>query len=310
MKRRLTAYMLQIATSMICAAMCLRIAVARAGAHPTPAASVDAESIFEKARDYWDAQSYPHHLQYTIVVGLYKGNERETNHYEAEYLPEDGDLRVNTISAEENANPPSARGTDVIVTLSILGRIFYSKTLNAVASPDLIGIPLLSPTYSFGMARRFKSTRDEGSRTSTDLPLIGRVSNRTRFYVITYAGTDEVAGYPQYHLTLRPIRAPHKYRLRELWIDARSYATDRAIIEGNFNVGPGVDAPWTIDFYTVAGALYIDRERCDEPLQFGKNIYRNISVSFQSLKRTSAMPSLRFVLPQNSDNAISEPDTP
>lgn len=75
----------------------------------------------------------------------------------------------------------------------------------------------------------------------SDLPTIASVIAVPKpSYAITLAGTAELTngGGEAYHLKLEPLRDPFRHNLRELWIDTKTFAVDRAVIDGDYAPQP------------------------------------------------------------------------
>ncbi len=64
---------------------------------------------------------------------------------------------------------------------------------------------------------------------------IATVTAVDRAYDIRFAGTVTVDARPCYHLVLRPLRDPGRFRLRELWIEEGTYQVVRLTYEQPFN---------------------------------------------------------------------------
>jgi len=178
---------------------------------------------------------YPRRIDYTIAVTGVDGTVARSNHYRASYRPEEDAVSVAPISQEEASKPPPVpHGFNFAFTASVCGGRCDtgSATLAFPAghpdpSPDLIGVPLLAPTYMFGM-----SYQREGDRTAqivppSNIPVIAVVSSQSRDYAVTLVDSPVVEGAPCYHLRLTPLRKPKTNRLRELWIGANDYLPRR-----------------------------------------------------------------------------------
>lgn len=69
-------------------------------------------------------------------------------------------------------------------------------------------------------------------------------------------------------------------RLRDIWIDTRSYATVRLITQGNF---AGGNVLWLITFTSIAGSRYIKSETALKPVPVGRHLYESTSIRFENL---------------------------
>jgi hypothetical protein len=285
-------------------------AVTCAGAQSADA-TLDPGAIFAKAREVWDAQSYPARIAYVVTVRVVRNGVLGEKHYAGEYAPASSDLDVSAESDEQLMQGYVPTGVNFRITRRMAGKTVMSLPVNSEAPVDYLGVPLLHPMYSFGLAHA-QSTEDD---PAPDQPpgaagpsVIGTVVARTRTYAITLLGEED---YPQghaYHLALRPLRQPGRFRLRELWIDSARFTTVKAVTEGNFVDGPGTRVDWTITFKTIDGAQYIDTETANAPLKDGAAHYDEASISFQSIQAVHGMPPTRFMFSQLPvRNALTEP---
>ncbi|HEY1428838.1 MAG TPA: hypothetical protein VGF18_04655, partial [Candidatus Tumulicola sp.] len=231
---------------------------------------MDPYAIFSQARAAVTAARYPERIDYTIHVSGYDGSVPRANHYLAVDRVDGQDLKVAAISAEEKAAPPTPRGVNVSFDAAIcfmLCEVVHIPMGRPVASQDLLGVPMLTPAYAFGL--QYPLTRHD--RTQLDpsqagLPVIAVVSTQAREYDIAFMGSQTIDGTDSYGLRLTPRRNPKSNRLRELWVGAVDHLPRRATVAGNFTVAPLTDVPWTIDFTVIDGAPYIRDERADATL--------------------------------------------
>jgi len=190
---------------------------------------------------------------------------------------------------------------------------------------DYLGIPKLTPTYSFGITKR---TREEGrdddalindirsefndpmpAAKSQELEAYGKlkaiavVTSRAQTYTIRLAGIDAIDGHDCYHLLMQPVRNSPDLRLREVWVDTQTFQTRRLVNAGNFT---GSNVPWLITFDDAGGALYISSETALVPIAFGEHRYERASISFESITQTVRTDRLGswFV---TSENVVTEP---
>jgi hypothetical protein len=279
-----------------------------------PAGPPSAEDILLKARQVWDAQIYPSRIDYIVTVRVVQNGVMATKHYEAEYAPASTDLHVTTASNEQLANPEQSHGINIRITREARGQKAFSVPVTSEAPVDNMGVPLLFPTYSFGLAHtKGTGATTPGAPTQTvddtsEPGVIGTVVSRPRTYAVTNLGLEDYEGGRAFHLSLKPLRDPGKYRLRELWVDSTRFSTVKAVTEGNFVDGPGARANWTITFQTVDGAQYIDTEKA-EGLKVGMTgRFDQASISFEAIQAHHGMPPARFMFQQLPiSNALMEP---
>jgi hypothetical protein len=225
----------------------------------------DAYAEFARVRAAVAAARYPQQVDYAVVVSGTDGSTPRSDRYRARYYPETGELRVQTITAQEQANPPHPHGFNLIFSMTVgMGnrtQTTYSKNQTPTkAFQDLLGVPFLTPDYSFGIARAAVRAHVEPAPESTGLKTIAVVSAPQHDYAVTNAGPETIDGRQTEHLMLKPLRDPNRYRLRDLWVDPSTKLPLRAVIARNFTVAPEDTTPWRVNFKTVDGGLYIANE--------------------------------------------------
>lgn len=276
----------------------------RADAQPDP------YGLFASAEAYWFTQQYPQYLSYDVAVQVIQGNQVRVERYDSGWDGTDGSIWADGVSDYEREHPVRPTGMNFCIIVTCL-----TKPLPPI---DFIGVPVLTPTYTFGMApfvpaqlpsgaeqarrlvaeirREFHDPypagreRSQASQSSSTLPTIAHEVAVGGIYVITLAGIESVDGHDCYHLVLRPRSDPGRYRLRDLWIDTKDSATWRLNLALNFVDGPGTRVPWTVDFDNVAGVQYIAQERADGPMTYQGQSYSQVIVSFENV-RSVAVPS-------------------
>jgi hypothetical protein len=280
-----------------------------AAATPPP----DPYALFSQTRSAVSAARYPDRIDYTIDVSGYDGSAAKANHYRAIDRVAEQSLKVGAISAEEKAAPPIPQGVNVKFVLGICyggcGGLVIPMG-RPVASQDLLGVPLLTPAYTFGM--QYPLTRRTTSQPDAEvngLTVIAVVATQTREYAIDFIDDETIDGTPVYHLRLTPLRNPKKNRLRELWAGVDDHLPRRAIVAGNFTVTPLVDVPWTIDFAVVDGAPYIQRERADAVLYMQhRKVVRNAQIAFEGIREGTGFMNEPLIPSDATDTALEEPD--
>ncbi|MHB8146911.1 MAG: hypothetical protein ACYDGM_06565 [Vulcanimicrobiaceae bacterium] len=280
--------------------------------------------IFARAREFWSAQIYPPYLSYDVVVRVDEGAAAKTERYRSQYDATDNAIWVDPVSDYELAHPVRPTGFNFGILFFPIG-----KPLPPI---DFLGVPLLAPNYSFGMApfvpadppqardaaqivaavrAQFNDPNPRKGIASphpspSGLHVIGSVTAFKRDYRIALLGVANVDGRPCYRLQLSPVREAHTYRLRELWIDERTYATVKLREALNFVNGPGTAVPWTVTFAEIAGAQYVASERADAPMSYRGLVYRHASVAFENI-RTRTLPPQRMLVPPTSGLVMDEP---
>jgi hypothetical protein len=251
-------------------------------------------SIFLRTRSAVTEASYPRRLDYTIFVSGLESDTPKANHYHVSCDPGDGTIRILPVSDEELASPPPQPHDfdfkTLHLTLSLYGVLFRDIPLpvgHPLSQPDLLGgIPILDPTYSFGL--RYAHAAQPLSpqpAASSALPVIAVVATQARDYDVTLVDEPAIDGVPTYHLRLTPRRKPKDNRLRELWVGTQDYLPRQAIISGNFTVAPLVDVPWLVKFVIIDGAPYIADELTDATLYLAhRRVVHDAAVAFQNVR--------------------------
>lgn len=254
---------------------------------------MDAAAIFAQTRSAVASVAYPPSIAYSIVVNGLDGNVPKANHYHAVLNTETGTIRLQTVSDEDLAKPPTPHGFNAYFVLRISG-----GRGSGVGGPDfpmgrppdetdILGVPLLAPTYDFGIVAPYSSRHVD---VDTTLPVIASVASSRRDYEVTFVGTETLEGHASYHLALQPLHEPHKYRLRQLWVDPITHLPERAIVAGNFTLAPMTDVPWQIDFATSNASWYVSKEAPLSTLYLDhRKVIRNASIAFENISVNSSM---------------------
>lgn len=306
-----------------CVSLVLVIATVASQARATP----DPYRIFSHARAYWLTQHYPQKLKVTVAVSVLEGGHRRVEHYSARYDARTGVITVDPVSDYERAHPMLPTGVDVY---------FLKWQLNKpLPLIDFLGVPHLAPNYSFGMApfvpaptpTPFNSAalvtqiREEfhdpnpraaptpAPRADDGLKQIAVVVARNGDYAITLLGTAAIDGHPCYHLGLKPLRDPGKNRIRQAWIDEKTYAPWQLLDALNFRSGPGMHVPWMIHFADIDGAHYISEEDAQAPISAGGLIYVKSAVRFEGIHPVDRF-TWRPHIVRDSGISLDEPPWP
>jgi hypothetical protein len=245
----------------------------------------DPQAIFAAARKAWAFTSYPRYANYSVSVRYRNGGTTVARHYDTlEDLRRDI-VFARTFSREETANPNfPAHG----VNFGILG-----MTLNSEQPDDPIGPLALAITYDFGISLSERTTQvaQMGSQITSPerYPVIGRTGASARIYNVRLI--EMLDGGKTYHLGLTPVLDPKRYRLREMWVSAQTFLTQKVLIGANFSRKPYTDVPWLVTFTQIDGGPYISEERAQGALDFGEaGSLEDVTVSFEGLASTSSLP--------------------
>lgn len=276
---------------------------------------LDAYAIWLHARAAVTSAQYPSRLDYTIAVTGLDGQTPTSDHYRASSDTRDGSVRVFPISDEELAKPPPVpHGINVSLNAAVcigLCWVIHQPIGHPAPYQDLIGEPLLEPTYMFGIRYAIPQKRPQQQDEETTLRTIAVVSSGAPIYRVELIDQPQLDGIPTYHLRLTPLRKPNENRLRELWIGANDYLPRRAVTGGNFTISPLTDVPWNVDFALVDGAPVISKESAGANLYLGhRRVVRDATIAFEDIREPSGSIYDRPLLrPETTGDALVEPNT-
>jgi len=280
--------------------------LATLGATPAPTGSVDAETIFANARKAWTDGAYPRYATYATVVDYHSGD----HHVRRTWDPIE-DLRHEAVfsrkfSREEEANPPPPpRGVNIAVP--------FLGNLNPDKPDDPIGHVAFAIDQNYGLAPGQTRISAVDSISAFDakgstLTTIGRTGVFARTYDVRLIETLAGENGLQYHLGLTPLRDPSRNRLRELWVDGKTWLTQRAIVAGISNRAPLNEVSWRVDFRQVDGATYIAQETALADLDYGSDgTLHDVTISFEELAPTPLPTGWKFAIGISDDHPLSDP---
>jgi hypothetical protein len=286
----------------------------------------DPYAIFAQARERWENARYPAQLAYDVVVSVTHGGTASASHYHLYYDSRADSVKVNAVSDEELAHPYTPHGINTFFN-------FFGGSIPMSAPKhtfDYLGVPVLAPNYSFGIApygasattvdsaelvreirREFHDPPKPGTPAASNSPLktIASVGVVRRHYIIELNGTASIDGHVDYDLRLRPVRDPGLYRLREVWVDTQTFATDRLVTQGNFVNGGMTGVPWTVTFRQLDGVPYIASESTSQSFTLDRRAYDGATVSFESV-RSTRIPGYAALMGFAGADALTEPLAP
>ena len=278
---------------------------------PGKAVQADPYAIFATARAQWETARYPSQVSYTIAITVTHNGRISAAHYHSYYDSVENRVDVNAISDEEVANPYTPHGISVFFQPPIGPHIPLSSPERTF---DYLGVPVLAPNYSFGIANfaprapdandpeliaeiRRKFCDPAPSRNAppdSGLKTIASVEIVRRTYVIELNGIIQIGGHRDYDLRLRPISDPGRYRLREVWVDAQTFATDKLVSQGNFTQGGMTGITWTVDFRQINGAPYLASESTTQSFRLTRRAYDSATITFTDVTPKRALPIMRI----------------
>lgn len=257
-------------------------------------------AIYESAQAYWLTQRYPSALAYSVAVSVVEGGKPKVERYASSYDGTTNVVYVDPVSDYEIEHPVKPTGVNI--------GLFFWQSNKPLPPVDFIGVPRLRPNYTFGMAPfvpaptptpfnsaalvdEIRAEHHDPNPRVTPTPMlppeprvIDTVFASNRAYAITLVGNEPVDGHDCYHLALKPLRNPGKYRIREAWIDEQNYATWKLVLASNFVWGPATHVGWTIYYGDGDGAHYITREVASAPISHAGEIFSDVVLSFEKLR--------------------------
>jgi hypothetical protein len=299
-------------------------------AQPGRAADADPYQIFGRARNVFAQQRYPSYLTYTVTVHVTERGVPKARHYHLAFDAQNAKIYVNPVSDEERAAPPDPNGmTFHLIPKRQYQPLFDKKVGNPGEAVDFLGVPMISPTYSFGMSATtaaggtdpdalVQEIRREYSdptpplkaqqiASNGQMKTIAVVTGYQRAYTVTLVGIEPCDASQCYHLHLKPSHDSAMLRLRDLWIDTQTYQTHKLVTDGNFT---GSHVPWTITFANQNGAVYIATETAMQPVGVGEHRYEQASVLFESITPSQRPPTNLSSWFVTKENIMAEPDPP
>jgi hypothetical protein len=280
--------------------VCVVSLVLALGVVPAPddSPAPTAYELFARARDALQKQSHPEPIFYRTTIHVSEGSKQEFEHFRAEALSS-GDVRVEGVSEEEQATPHQSDGVNFKLKFSIgwntgAGGQTESASEDAhrkETPPDYLGVPLISPSYWFGLSSYAAEGSSPGLPGGSTIPTIATVTAASRVYRVSIVGMETVSGLYTYHLSLSPTVFPDRYRVRALWVDASTYQIVALQTLGNFTNPPMSSVPWLITFQNLGGSVYIKDEIALAPLVFRHDrTFSNASISFDEIRTTDTGP--------------------
>lgn len=267
-----------------------------------PAASPSAgDVLFAAARRARSESAYAHYAVYATVVTF-----RHNGHQVVSTWDTVEDLRRRLVHAhaldrEEAAHPHVPHGTNFGVggfgPSGVMGPGQMppkGHTTNPEPTDDPIGQLSFAVDQDFGLALTAPpiaatANMSEVASAVVTLPKIGRTGTVARTYDVTDLGDVTENGVALHHLGLRPLHDPHRYRLRELWLDVKNALPVRATVAGIGNPSPLDAADWRVEFKQLEGGTYIARETALAPLQSDGGQLDDVTITFAELRATNRL---------------------
>jgi len=259
-----------------------------------------ADALYAAARRARSESAYAHYAVYATVLTF-----RHNGHQVVSTWDTVEDLRrrlvhAHALNREEASHPHVPHGTNFGIGAGPSGILPpgvmppTGRTMNPEPTNDPIGQLSFAVDQDFGLALTappIGATADmsEVAASVTTLPKIGRTGTIARTYDVTDLGDLAENGVALHHLGLRPLRDPHRYRLRELWLDAKTSLPVRAVVAGIGKNGPLAAVDWRVEFKQLEGGTYIARETALTPLQTDGGRLDDATITFAELRATNRL---------------------
>ena len=299
-----------------------------------PPIAPSAEAIFLSAKGAWRSRSEAPFVAYNLRERYQWRTRAHDNWWQASYRTSDRALALHRIVVAEDERE-RLKGLPIALNMRYKTRDMRADSFDTNANADAFPIldPQIEPNASFGMLKRepkatlvgnrvtrdgatsldrsspsppatasphpesIPQARDFPNAIATEKPLrdIGHVEAVSRDYAIVLAGSERIRGSDTYHLALTPLRDPHVYRLRDLWVDRSNYATVQLAVQGLFEGKPYDDARWTVGFTPIDGRYYVQQIRTDDALRFGLDrVVTGLEFDFVAYAFPEKIPAISF----------------
>ena len=273
---------------------------APAAASPSPTLTA-ADTTFAAARRARSESAYAHYAVYATVVTF-----RHDGHPVVSTWDTVEDMRrrlvhAHALAREEAAHPHVPHGTNFgvggfgpsgILPPGVMPP--KGKTINPEPTNDPIGQLSFAVDQDFGLALTAppitaSANMSDVASAVTTLPKIGRTGTVARTYDVTDLGDLSENGVALHHLRLRPLHDPRRYRLRELWLDAKSSLPVRAVVAGIGNRWPLDAIDWRVEFKQLEGGTYIARETALAPVPSDRGRLDDVTITFADVRATNRL---------------------
>ncbi|MGA3037821.1 MAG: hypothetical protein ABSE64_10115 [Vulcanimicrobiaceae bacterium] len=279
------------------------IAVSLLASDGSAAAEPDANALLRSLRSNLARQAYPSLMSYAITVHVQSNGVVREDHYDGHAKGGTGDFRVSQFSHEEEASPYVPHGINVVLMLQSGSPVMLSKQLPA----EPLGVPNLSPIYSFGLRRCPDPSHASDLTTDSGLRRIGVVVSTSRIYNASFVNDEMIDGVETSHLALLPVLKPDKNRIRDVWVDGSNNLV-QARVSGNFTARETLGVSWLLRFQTINGSTFIQSETAEGPISVDHRRYDSVSIEFSDISIDTALTTLEFALPKDSsDGGLQEP---
>lgn len=227
----------------LCAACAMCGSPARAAGNAPAEHVLGGNDIFDRALAFVRAQSYPAYVSFVVTVDTQAKGRWLVEQFDSVCRTRDDrvDTTAKPLSTTNLADNPYR------FTLKVKGLAVHD-------SPNIdepFGLPQISPLYDFGLSRLVPAT------------------SASRAYDVSLLGAESLHGRRAYLLELTPLLDPKTYRLRELWVDAKTFAVLKLTSAGAFRTGQATTVAWTVTYTLNHGRWLIESESTSASMVLG-----------------------------------------
>lgn len=273
---------------------------------PAATRGLSAATIFAKARLAMYLRTYPRYVAYVVDVQADTNYHKRLHEGFRELLrTHDGALTVHSVPLYTSNSPPNPYG------FSFFGINPEGKPSDHIDPP--FGVPLMSAVYDFDLARGPTPKHYGGDVPPEEQPpIIGRIAVSGADYDVTMLGEESIDDNPVFHLSLTPREHPELNRVREVWVDEKTFDVRKLVTEGIFDEGQATTVPWTVTFIDLHGWWFIRTETTTATLHgpvhfvFGGTTYDGVNYTFGRYEYPGLISDYEFVHFGPSTQAVQE----
>lgn len=273
---------------------------------PAATRGLSATTIFAKARLAMYLRNYPRYVAYVVDVQADTNYGKRYHEGFRELLrTHDGALAVHSTPLYTSNEPPHPYG------FSFFGINPEGKPRDHIEPP--FGVPLMSAVYDFDLARGPTPKHYGGEVPPEEQPpIIGRIAVSGADYDVTLLGEETIDDNPVYHLSLTPRDDPERNRVRELWVDEKTFEVRKLVSDGIFDEGPATTVPWTVTFIDLHGWWFIRTETTTATLHgpnhfvFGGTTYEGVNYTFGRYEYPGLISDYEFLHFGPTTQAVQE----
>jgi hypothetical protein len=261
-------------------------------APPTPD-QIAGMKLYASVRRAWGDAYYPRFATYTVGISYQRDGKVVQLHYLTFEDMRRDLVYARAFSAEEEAHPKTPHGFDIGLG-SLNGSGGFKVTHDRTDDP--VGTLALGINQDYRISRADREIRAQtdamDAANSSNLPEIGRTGNAAKpDYDVRLAGTADENGVQVAHLTLKPLKDPHQYIVRDLWVKTADNIVLRARLSENFNQGPLRDTTWIVTYTQIDGAPYIQTETAETDVAYPDDItLKNVTITFTDVEGLEKLP--------------------